>query len=118
MKIVATSLAHDSSACYLEDGQIKYWCKQERLSRIKRQPVPFLPLLEIERRFDLTDVDFYVSSAPFQEAQDRQIAEACSGRRRNIAKAPSSSTAPSLAALCCNLQPTTNNSSTFFSVQG
>jgi predicted NodU family carbamoyl transferase len=76
MKIVATSLAHDSSACYLEDGQIKYWCKQERLSRIKRQAVPFAPLLEIERHFDLTDVDIFVSTAPFQEVHDAQLRDA------------------------------------------
>lgn len=48
MKIVATSLAHDSSACFLEDGKIKYFNKQERLSRIKRDALPFLPLLEID----------------------------------------------------------------------
>lgn len=76
MKIVATSLAHDGSACFLEDGRIRYWCKQERLSRIKRQPVPFLPLLEIERHFDLSDLDIYMSTSPFQELQDNQISEA------------------------------------------
>src|SRR5438045_3777558 len=76
MKIVATSLAHDGSACFLEDGRVKYWNKQERLSRIKRQPIPFLPLLEIERHFDLSDVHSYVSTAPFQEIQDQLLAEA------------------------------------------
>jgi carbamoyltransferase len=76
VKIVATSLAHDSSACLLEDGQIKYWNKQERLSRIKRQPLPFRPLLEIERHFDLSDVDAYVSASPFQELEDDDISEA------------------------------------------
>jgi carbamoyltransferase len=76
MKIVATSLAHDASACFLEDGKIRYWNKQERLSRIKRQAVPFLPLLEIERQFDLSDVDAYVSTAPFQELADGDISEA------------------------------------------
>jgi predicted NodU family carbamoyl transferase len=76
MKIVATSLAHDSSACFLQDGEIKYWNKQERLSRIKRQSVPFRPLLEIERIFDLSDVDFYVSTSPFQQLGDDDISEA------------------------------------------
>ena len=76
MKIVATSLAHDSSACFLEDGEIRYWNKQERLSRIKRQALPFLPLLEIERNFDLSDVNAYVSAAPFQELGDGSISEA------------------------------------------
>ena len=76
MKIVATSLAHDSSACFLEDGKIKYFNKQERLSRIKRQAVPFLPLLEIERNFDLSDVDAYVSASPFQELGYGDIPEA------------------------------------------
>ena len=76
MKIVATSLAHDGSACFLEDGQIKYWNKQERLSRFKRQGVPFLPLMEIERHFDLSDVDIYASTAPFQELNINLISEA------------------------------------------
>ena len=76
MKIVATSLAHDSSACFLEDGSIKYFNKQERLSRIKRQSGPFLPLLEIERNFDLSDVNFYVSASPFTHLGDDDIPEA------------------------------------------
>jgi carbamoyltransferase len=76
MKIVATSMAHDSSACFLEDGEIKYWNKQERLSRVKRQSVPFRPLLEIERHFDLSDVDVYVSTSPFQQLGDDDISEA------------------------------------------
>jgi carbamoyltransferase len=69
MKIIATSLAHDSSICYLEDGRIKYWNKQERLSRIKRQGMPFKPLLEIERNFDLSGLDFYISSSPYQQME-------------------------------------------------
>ncbi len=76
MKIVATSLGHDGSACFLEDGHVRYWNKQERLSRIKRQAIPFLPLLEIERHFDLSDVNIYVSTSPQQELQDGQISEA------------------------------------------
>ena len=76
MKIVATSLAHDSSACFLEDGKIKHLNKQERLSRIKRQGMPFLPLLEIERAFDLSDLDAYVSASPFQQIPYGAIAEA------------------------------------------
>jgi carbamoyltransferase len=67
MKIVATSLCHDGSACFLEDGQIKYWNKQERLSRVKRDSIPFMPLMEIERNFDLSHLDFYASATPFQE---------------------------------------------------
>jgi carbamoyltransferase len=73
VKIIATSLAHDSSVCLLEDGQVKYWNKQERLSRIKRQNMPFSPLLEIERHFDLSDLDFYISTLPFQELREGDI---------------------------------------------
>jgi carbamoyltransferase len=76
MKILATSLTHDSSACFLQDGKVEYWCKQERLSRIKRHAVPFAAVLEIERRFDLSDVDAYVSSAPFQDIPDDHLDEA------------------------------------------
>jgi carbamoyltransferase len=75
MKIIATSLAHDSSICYLEDGRIKYWNKQERLSRIKRQRMPVAPLREMERNFDLSGLDFYISSSPYQFAKHGTIAD-------------------------------------------
>lgn len=73
MKILATACAHDSSACYLEDGQIKYWNKQERLSRVKRQNKPFAAVREIEERFDLSDLDYYLTAMPFQSLSEQDL---------------------------------------------
>lgn len=78
MKILATSCAHDSSACYLEDGEIKYWNKQERLSRVKRQSKPFAAVREIEERFDLSDLDYYITAMPFQALSDADLNHAAS----------------------------------------
>ncbi len=36
MRILGISPAHDSSACIINDGHIEYFCKEERLTRIKR----------------------------------------------------------------------------------
>lgn len=73
MKILATSCAHDSSACYLEDGVIKYWNKQERLSRVKRQNKPYAVVREIEERFDLSDLDYYITAMPFQMLSEADL---------------------------------------------
>jgi carbamoyltransferase len=75
MKILAASIAHDSSICYLEDGRIKYWNKQERLNRIKRSRLPFSVLLEIEKNFDLSGIDFYICSSPYQYLPQGTIAD-------------------------------------------
>ncbi len=67
MKVIGSHcFAHDGSMCVLEDGVITYWNKEERLSRLKRDRVPWRVLREIEDNFDLPDVDAFVSSRPRQ----------------------------------------------------
>jgi len=44
MRIVSVNVAHDSSVCSFVDGEIEFYCKEERLSRKKRCRDPFLAL--------------------------------------------------------------------------
>ena len=50
--ILAWNIAHDSSVAYLENGRLKFFCKEERLSRIKRDKHPFKSL-ELFRSLNL-----------------------------------------------------------------
>jgi len=65
MKVVGNHcFAHDGSMCLIEDGEVVYWNKEERLSRVKRDRVPWRVMREMEDNFDLSDVDCFVSSRP------------------------------------------------------
>ena len=44
MRIVAFNAAHDSSVCSINNGKIEFFCKEERLTRIKRDKNPFKSL--------------------------------------------------------------------------
>lgn len=44
MRILAFSVAHDSSVCCLKNGEIEFFCKEERVSGKKRDQVPFKSL--------------------------------------------------------------------------
>lgn len=52
MKILSVSLAHDSGACLYDNGEIKYFFKEERLSRKKRDT---LPILSVNKILQLTN---------------------------------------------------------------
>lgn len=43
-KILAFNITHDSSVAYLEHGVLKFFCKEERLTRTKRDSHPFKSL--------------------------------------------------------------------------
>ena len=44
MRVLAFNVAHDSSVCSYVDGQIEFYCKEERLTRAKRDDCPFKTL--------------------------------------------------------------------------
>jgi carbamoyltransferase len=44
MRILAFNITHDSSVCSVNDGKLEFFCKEERLSRIKRDKHPFKSL--------------------------------------------------------------------------
>ena len=43
-KILAFNVTHDSSVTYLEDGKVKFFCKEERISKVKKDSHPFKSL--------------------------------------------------------------------------
>jgi len=44
VRILAFNIAHDSSVCSINDGIIEFFCKEERLSKVKRDMHPFKSL--------------------------------------------------------------------------
>jgi len=46
MRVLGVSPAHDSSVAIINDGVLEYFCKEERLSRIKRDRMPFQSIAE------------------------------------------------------------------------
>jgi carbamoyltransferase len=42
--ILAFNITHDSAVTYLEDGKVKFFCKEERLSKVKKDSHPFKSL--------------------------------------------------------------------------
>ena len=46
MRILSVNVTHDSSAVLLNNGEIEYYYKEERLSKIKRDKMPFLSIIE------------------------------------------------------------------------
>lgn len=44
MRVLAFNIAHDSSVCAINNGIIEFFCKEERLSKVKRDMHPFKSL--------------------------------------------------------------------------
>ena len=75
MKIIGSQcFGHDGSICLLEDGEIVYWNKEERLSRRKRDRVPWRVFEEMKANFDLSDLDTFVRIAgdPISRSRSRR----------------------------------------------
>lgn len=63
MRIVSFNLTHDSSVCSYVDGEIEFYCKEERLSGKKRDMVPFLSL-ETYLKKDFGKIDHFLYLTP------------------------------------------------------
>ncbi len=62
MRILAFNVAHDASVCSIKDGEIEFFCKEERLSRKKRDKHPFKALDKFaELNFGKVDHALYVT---------------------------------------------------------
>jgi carbamoyltransferase len=44
MRVLAFNITHDSSVCSINNGKIEFFCKEERLTRLKRDSNPFKSL--------------------------------------------------------------------------
>ena len=72
MRILAFNIAHDSSVCVINNGIIEYFCKEERLSRVKRDKHPF-KALELYKSLNLGKVDYALYSVPSNDESDIEI---------------------------------------------
>ena len=71
MRIVAFNVTHDSSVCSLKDGEIEFFCKEERLSKVKRDKHPFLSL-NLYKSLDLGPVDHVLYHTPSNNEVDAE----------------------------------------------
>lgn len=69
MRILAFNVAHDSSVCVINNGKVEFFCKEERLSRIKRDKAPF-KALELLRSLNLGKIDYALYSVPSNDQPD------------------------------------------------
>jgi carbamoyltransferase len=63
MRILSFNVTHDSSVCVLNDGKIEFFCKEERLSRVKRDKNPFKSL-ELYSSLNMGEIDHFVYGSP------------------------------------------------------
>lgn len=63
MRILGISPTHDSSVAIVNDGYIEYFCKEERLSRSKRDARPFLSI-DNAIKYAKGKIDYVVISSP------------------------------------------------------
>ena len=63
MRILAFNVTHDSSVCSLNNGKIEFFCKEERISRVKRDKNP-IKSLELFLSNNSGKIDSFVWSVP------------------------------------------------------
>ena len=69
MRILAFSVAHDSSVCCIDNGKIEFFCKEERLTGVKRDQVPFKSL-ELFRSLNTKNIDHVLYCTPSNSQHD------------------------------------------------
>lgn len=63
MRILAFNAAHDSAVCSINDGNLEFFCKEERLSRVKRDKHPF-KALELYHSMNFGSIDHVLYLTP------------------------------------------------------
>jgi carbamoyltransferase len=63
MRILSFGVTHDSSVCSVNDGKIEFFCKEERLTRIKRDKNP-LKSLDLYKQLNFGKVDHVLFLTP------------------------------------------------------
>lgn len=73
MRILALSVAHDSSICSIKNGGIEFFCKEERVTRIKRDMNPMKSLF-IYKDLNFGRIDHVLYVTPSNVAKDIEFA--------------------------------------------
>ena len=63
MRVLAFNITHDSSVCAIDNGIIEFFCKEERLSRIKRDMHPFKSL-DLYKSMNFGTIDHVLYHTP------------------------------------------------------
>lgn len=63
MKILAINPTHDSSVCVLNNGELEFFCKEERVSGLKRDKNPLLSLDLALKKID-GPIDHFIWASP------------------------------------------------------
>ena len=74
MRILGVSPAHDSSVAIINNGELEYFCKEERLSRVKHDSNPYTVLNHIIKNIGGV-IDTAVISSPTWYMKDNDILE-------------------------------------------
>lgn len=69
MRIVSFNIAHDSSVCSYNDGTIEFFCKEERLTRKKRDKFPFKSLIQLKDFLGDEKIDRFLYHIPENNEQ-------------------------------------------------
>ena len=72
MRILAFNTTHDSSVCCINDGYIEFFCKEERLSRIKRDRNPFKSL-QLFESINKEKIDHILFCTPSNRGGDMEF---------------------------------------------
>ena len=70
MNILSIHYGHDSSACILKDGEVLFYFKEERFSRVKRDSVPFISIKKCLEIFSEEITHIIVSSTNYSSTFD------------------------------------------------
>lgn len=72
MRILAFNISHDASVCSINDGQVEFFCKEERLSRVKHDNMPFKSL-ELYKSLNFGPVDHALYLTPTNIRRDIEM---------------------------------------------
>jgi len=82
MRVVGISTAHDASVVVYCDGEVEFFSKEERLTRIKRDKVPFASMLEAAKFIGDNSVDAVAISSPRDVALDPYVTSIIDASRK------------------------------------
>ena len=72
MRILAFNTTHDSSVCSVKDGEIEFFCKEERLTRVKRDKNPFKSL-QLYQSKNFGKIDHILYCTPSNRGGDTEF---------------------------------------------
>lgn len=69
MRILAFNITHDSSVASIHDGKLEFFCKEERLTRLKRDSHPF-ESIKIYKKLNFGKIDKILYCTPTNDSKE------------------------------------------------